>query len=162
MSEAFLEYLEAQHASSNVIQQATRFFMAEKYPTLPPSRMQAEMMLAGASKSDLDSAQTQLEAHPLELENACLLVLSDAWKHPEDQQLIRNAFAEANTKLPVIELAIVAMVAMYAMYLTTTGGVSKKSTQRKADGSFTETTEYYSAVGPLGALVNLFKAGKGQ
>ena len=151
----FLEFLKEQQPDVTTIQQATRYYIAEKHG-LPPPKMRKAM---AAPQDKLDAAQHQLEQHPRALENACLATLSMGWD--DDETLIRNAFAEAKTKLPVIELAIVAVVAMYGMYLAVTGGVKKKVVQRTPDGSLKETIEYHAPQGPLGTVVNLFKGGGG-
>ncbi|MBV8135579.1 MAG: hypothetical protein JO121_08070 [Deltaproteobacteria bacterium] len=151
----FLEFLNEQQLDAMTIQQATRYYIAEKQE-LPPTEMRKAI---GAPEDKLDAAQQELEQDPQTLENACLATLSAGWQ--EDETIIRNAFAEAKTKLPVIEVAILAVVAMYGMYLAVTGGVKKKIVQRKPDGSYTETTEYYASQGPLGAIVNLVK-GRGS
>lgn len=151
----FLEFLNEQQPDAITIQQATRYYVAEKHG-LPPTEM---LKAIRAPKDELDAAQQQLEQDPPMLENACLATLSAGWL--EDDTLVRNAFAEAKMKLPVIEVAIVAVVAMYGMYLAVTGGVKKKVVQRNRDGSYKETTEYHAPQGPLGTVMNLVKRGGG-
>jgi len=149
----FLEFLKEQQPDTTMIQQATRYYISEKHE-LPPTKMKTAI---GAPADALDAAQRQLEEDVRALENACLAALSAGWE--EDESLIRDAFAEAKTKLPVIEVAIMAVVAMYGTYLLVTGGVKRKVVQRSADGSYTETTEYHAPLGPLGTVVDLVKGG---
>ena len=151
----FLQFLNEQQPDATTIQQATRYYIAEKHG-LPPTEMRKAI---GVPEDELVVAQQQLEQDPQTLENACLATLSAGWQ--EDETLIRNAFAEAKIKLPVIEVAIVAVVAMYGMYLAVTGGVKKKVVQRNRDGSYTEITEYYASQGPLGTVMDLVKGGGG-
>jgi len=155
MKQSFREFLTTQNADSATIQHATRYYIAERYGDVPPSKMKANLIKAGADEVTLDKAQKQLEGDPIQLENACLALLSAAWETDREDEKVRNAFKEAKNKLPVIELGILAVVGMYAMYLTVTEGKRKRTVERKADGSYKESTEYYSPSGPLGTIVDL-------
>jgi hypothetical protein len=160
MRQTFLEYLEEQKADGGMIRQATRSYLAEKSPGMTPPKMRKAISGNGAAADSLDTIQRQLEQDPGALDNACLVVLSTAWDDPQDQQLIRDSFEEAKTKLPVIEIAILATVAMYGMYLCVTKGIKKKVVQRKPDGSFSESTEY--AAPQLSAIANLVHGTKAK
>jgi hypothetical protein len=70
---------------------------------------------------------------------------------------IRRCFAEARQKLPVIETAIIAIAAMYGMYLIATGGKEMEKIERRKDGTYVKTTKWVPAMGPLRAIVDLFK-----
>jgi hypothetical protein len=160
MSQTFLEYVQQQRADSAMIQQATRYFVAEQSPDMTPPKMRKAITAGGTAEDIVRNVQRQLEQDPSALDNACLVTLSAAWDDPQEEQLIRNAFQEAKTKLPVIEIAILATVAMYGMYLSVTKEIKKKVVQRKADGSFTESTEYSAP--QLPAIVSLIKGAKGK
>jgi hypothetical protein len=159
MNQTLKQFLESQDADAATIQHATRYYISERYGDVPPSKMKAKLVQAGAEEASIQGAQKQLEENPALLENACLAFLSLAWEEQGQEQRIRNAFAEAKNKLPVIELAILSVVGMYAMYLVVTGGKKKSVTERKPDGSYKETTEYEPPTGPLGTLVKLVRGG---
>src|SRR5215469_1304776 len=160
MTQSFREFLTEEKIAGATIQQATRYYIAERYGDLPPSEMKDVLLEKGVDESTLSDAQRQLEDNPRILDNACLSFLSAAWETSGEEQRVRNAFAEAKNKLPVIEASILAIVGMYAMYLSVTGGKRKRSVERTADGSYKETTEYYSASGPLGTIVDLVRGHK--
>jgi hypothetical protein len=160
MSQTFLEYLQGQKVDGAMIQQATRYFLAEKFPGITPPKMRRVIADSGPTADSLDAIQHQLEQDPGALDNACLITLSTSWDDPQDQQLVRNAVEEAKTKLPVIEIAILATVAMYGMYLAVTKGIKKKIVQRKADGSLTESIEY--AAPQLSMIASLLRGTKGN
>jgi len=160
MNETFRAFLESEGVDGAAIRHATRYYIAEVSGDLLPSEMRGRITEAGANESLLNEAQKQLEADPLALENACLALLAMAWEKPADRQAIRNAFAEAKKKLPVIELGIIATVAMYAMYLAVTDGKTKTTIEHKPDGTYTETTEYHAPTGPLNSLAKLIGGGR--
>jgi hypothetical protein len=102
----------------------------------------------------------QLEENPDLLEKACLAFLSDVWETEESKLYVRGAVAAAKEKLPVVEVAILAVVAVYAMWLRATGGVrkSKVVVDRRPDGSLRAeaATEFYGPAGALRPIVSLF------
>jgi len=151
----FLEFLNEQKPDNMTVEQATRYYIAEKND-LPPAKMKQAIAAPAAS---VDAVQRQFEQDPVLLQNACLAVLSAGWD--EDESLIRDAFAEAKAKLPVIEVGILAIVAMYGMYLKVTGGVKKRVVERKPDGTYKETVEFATPEGPIGLIVKLIKAAGG-
>jgi hypothetical protein len=61
--------------------------------------------------------------------------------------------------MPVIDLAILAVVLMYGMYLLTTGGKKAETTTvRRPDGTLEESRiDYASPDGPMSILTRLFQ-----
>jgi hypothetical protein len=155
MTETLLQFLESQKVDSETLQQATRYYLAERTGDLSESEMQSQLVQAGGDKKTIDAALGQLKGNSLMIDNACLAFLSDAWENETERSKIKDAAAEAKTKLPVIEIGILAMVAMYGMYLAVTGGIIRHTVERKPDGTFKESTEYHPPTGPLGALVKM-------
>jgi len=159
MKEHFAEFLEAQHVDSDTIQQAARYYLAERTDDPSDEEMKQQLERGGANRQTIDAALQQLKDDNLLIDRMCLEILSAAWEEPGEQQKVRNAMAEAKSKLPIIEIGILAMVAMYGMYLLATGGIaqSETTTERRADGSYTEIarTAYHAPSGPLGMLVKM-------
>jgi hypothetical protein len=151
MTETLLQFLESQKVDSETLQQATRYYLAERTGDLSESEMQSQLVQAGGDKKTIDAALGQLKGNSLMIDNACLAFLSNE----TERSKIKDAAAEAKTKLPVIEIGILAMVAMYGMYLAVTGGIIRHTVERKPDGTFKESTEYHPPTGPLGALVKM-------
>jgi len=153
---SFEAFLETEKPDAHAIEQAARYYLALRTDYLSPAAMRAELSEAGVDEAELGMALEDLQQNPAALEAASVEFLAAAWEEPGQEALIRDAFREATSKLPVVELAILATVAMYGMYLLATGGVKRKETKRRAaDGSTTDTTvEYEPPTGPLDRVWN--------
>jgi len=166
MQPSLKDFLIYRQADTDTIQQAARYYLAERTEDLSPEEMRQRLIQAIGDAKKVDSVLRTFEDDPILAENACLALLSAAWDEAGEVQRIRSAVDSAKTKLPVIEAAIIALVGMYAMYLITTGGVKKSemTVARNPDGSFIETvtTEYFGPSGPLSTVTSLFHIGKDQ
>ncbi len=164
MQQSFVEFLADRHADTDTILQATRYYLAERTDDLSPEEMRQQLVAATGDAKEVDSMLRALENDPLLRENASLALLSFAWEEPGEAEKIQSSVDTAKTKLPVIELAILAIVCMYGMYLITTSGIKKRTTvtTTKPDGSREEeqTEEWFGPAGPLHAIVDLFNPGK--
>ena len=160
MTMSFKEFLVAEKVDSSTIQQAGRYYVAEKTNDLSPSKLRDSLVRAGADANVVGAAIRELEGNPTALENSFLALLSAAWDDEGERAKVRDAIVEARGKLPIIELGILAIVATYAMYLFATGGVAKRTVVRRPDGSFAEEIEYHPPTAPLDALVKDGAAGE--
>src|SRR6185436_2844595 len=101
-----------------------------------------ELRESVSSEEELDQLLKQLEHDPNVLEQAALIYFEQAWEDDAQQASVRAAFKHAKGRLPVVEVAILAVVAMYGMYLIATDGVTeKKVISRDSKGVYKETTE---------------------
>ena len=118
-----------------------------------------DMADGAGDREAVEIAVAELEANPSVLEAAILELWSQNWDDEAERQRIENAIEAARSKLPVVELGIIAAVVMYGMFLNRTKGIkeSKTITRRGADGSHEEitTTTYQSPVGALSAVTNV-------
>ena len=162
MTSSLADELNARAVDTDGVHQALRYYLAEVLDDLPPEDM-LERMYETAGRDRVDSARADLVRDPVLLESAALTVLSDAWADESERDRLRAVLTETKDKLPVVEVASIAIMCMYGMYLWATGG-KKKSEERtikRPDGSFEHTVkvEWHDPFGPLGALVRLFRRG---
>jgi hypothetical protein len=166
MNETFAEFLNSQQADSDTLQQALRYYLAERTEDLPMEDMREELIAAVGDAGTVNSTISRLEGDSETVDAAALVVLSAAWDDPAERERVRSAVENARVKLPVIEVAIIAVAAMYALWLLKTGGVkeTEETTHRGPDGSFEQTrrTEYYSAEGPLRTVIDLVTGSGGN
>jgi len=155
----FIDVITAPGADSDTIQQALRYYLARRLDDMTPDEMLAELQQVVGGPRQVDAMVQQLSADPLLLENAGLLVLSGAWEDSQERPVVEEVIDDAKGKMPVIEVAILAIVALYGLYLWRTGGVarSEKTAERKADGTVIEReiVEYASVDSPLTAITKL-------
>ncbi|MDQ3764477.1 MAG: hypothetical protein M3460_23840 [Actinomycetota bacterium] len=82
-----------------------------------------------------------------------LWVLSHLWYDLDERDTVAAAVTNAQTKLPVIEIAIISASVLYGLHLLVTKGVKRNSlkVQYHPDGSYTETTttDYYMPASAL-------------
>ena len=140
MQQSFAEFLKERQVDTDTIQQAARYYIAERTNDLPSEEMRGQIVEAVGDAAQVDSALDTLQADPLLVTNAALALLSQVWEVPGEAEKIRSAVDAAKAKLPVIESALIAIVGMYSLYLIATGGVKKTETtvQKNPDGSVTE------------------------
>lgn len=88
-------------------------------------------------------------------------MLSSAWAEESERDRLRAVLTETKDNLPVVEVAILAIVCMYGMYPTGHWREEEidETTTRKPDGSFEsqETINYADPTGPLNTIVNIFR-----
>lgn len=161
MSVTFEEHVAARGADTETLVQAARYYLAEVTDDLSTAEMREEVR-DGAGEAAVDEALGRLENDPATLALAAREILTAAWDDADERPRVIAVIDEATTKLPVVELGILAITAMYGMWLLTTGGVRrvKERTTRRGDESSTEReTEYYAPDGPLRAVVDLLRGG---
>jgi hypothetical protein len=160
MTKSFAEFVGAERPDSDTVQQAGRYYLAEKTGYLSPEKMQERLVEVTRDPAKVDSALHQFQRDSAAVENALMAMFSAEWElGPAEQDRIIRSFTAARTKLPVIELGIIAIVAMYGMYLVATGG-KKEETVVNKDGSY-RTVKYEPPTGPIKELVALVKKGIG-
>lgn len=160
--ESLAAFLRSINATSDVVQQGFRLYVAEVSDDLPPARMEEAVVDEARDAMRLRQEMSQLQESSQHLEAVALYFLSEAWEDPEQRESVKDALREANVQLPIIEVAMLSVVAMYGMYLIATRGrsSSKRITVRGADGSFEEKEEiqYASPMPWVKGLVSLFGA----
>jgi hypothetical protein len=165
MNEKLIDYLNETKPNLETIEVATRAFLSEITDDLTPSEMKHQMAEKATDKRELERLLLELETSPQDRLQACLLILSWAWENPDYRQKIQFAFKGVQSKLPAIELGLLALIAMYGMYLKTTGGKRSetRTIERASDGTFKETTKtiYEGPMAPLSMVAKLFGAGSG-
>ncbi|MEW2396341.1 hypothetical protein [Streptomyces sp. NPDC046862] len=159
MTESLAQCLESLGADADTVQQAARYYLAERTDDLEYEDMRAEVLSAASDPAKAEQLLQLLTVHSGHLEQGALLILSAAWEDPDEAELVRNALLDAKAKLPVIETAILGIVVMYGMYLITTRNrKTHKRTVHRTEKGFTESveTEYFPPSHPFSALVRLF------
>jgi len=160
MTRSFAEYVAAEKPDADTVQQAARYYVAEKTDFLSPEKMQERVVEVTGDPAKVQNALIQLQDDPAAVENILMAMFSTEWEiGPVEQERITRSFAAARNKLPVIELGIIAIVTMYGMYLLATGGKKEETIVHK-DGSY-HTTKYEPPTGPIKELVTLIKKGVG-
>jgi hypothetical protein len=157
----FVEFLNQRRVTDEKALVALRFYLAEVTDDRLPDEMRDDITALVQDDARVDDALRRLAANHDVQATAALDYFAARWDDDGEQERIERAFAAAGTKLPVIEVGIIAIVTMYALFLGTTKGVKsrKRSVKRGADGSFEETTEEenWGPTGPLQSIVALLK-----
>jgi hypothetical protein len=162
MNESFTDFLNEIEAEPDMIQQALRIHLSERTNDLTHKEMVTELRESVSSEKELDQLLKQLEHDPDVLEQAALIYFERAWEDDAQQPSVRAAFKHAKGRLPVVEVAILAVVAMYGMYLIATNGVSdKKMVERTSDGTYKEITEKREPFAPIVSAMALLFGKKG-
>jgi hypothetical protein len=161
MKPSFVDFLNEMKAEPDMIQQAFRMYLSERTDDLTRSEMLAELRTSVSAPEELDGLLKQLERDPDALEQAAILYFERAWEEENQQAAIRAAFEHAKSRLPVVEMGILAVVAMYGMYLVATDGVTEVKTRRKADGSYERTEKREPFAPVLSAFARLFDHSRG-
>jgi citrate lyase beta subunit len=157
MNETFTEFLNEMQADPDMIQQALRMYLSERTNDLTRREMVTELRAAATSEEELDRLLKQLEHNPDALEQAALVYFEHAWADDTQRPSIRAAFQYAKGRLPVVEMAILAVVVMYGMYLIATDGVTEIRVKRNPDRSY-EKTEKREPFAPIvSAVAQLFR-----
>ena len=161
MSESFKDFLTERAVDSDTIHQAARFYLAERTDDMDEEEMKEELVRQAGDPDAVEAALRLLERDSAALENAGLALLSAAWDDPQERERVKGAIEGAKKQMPIIEIAILAIVGMYGMYLVKTGGKQRvtKVVKRNPDGSLEETeiTEYHKPSEPLSAVVSTIK-----
>lgn len=153
--DSFEEFVATGNYGSSTVIQACRYLIAVQTDDLPVTAMHDELL----QNTDLIATENfQTVSTDVDLlEKAALAALSLAWQSADGPETVTGCFAAARRKLPVIEMGIAATTVMYSVYLIVTRNVKKKETviERRKDGTLKirTTLEFYSPIGPLGAIV---------
>jgi hypothetical protein len=143
MNETFTEFLAAEAADIDTIQQALRYYVSQRAEFLPPADMRVAIDAAG-DREAVEETLRLLSSDAELLEQYALDVLGTAWDEPGQAELVKAAVRNAKQKLPIVETMILATVVMYGMYLLATKGVKRrKKIVRKKDGTFSQEIEEY-------------------
>src|SRR5262245_55540255 len=102
-------------SDEDTIHQAVRYYLAEKLDDMPPSEMRRELNRAFDDHRLVVGLLADLERNPRKLENAALIVLSQAWADGDHEQ-VRSTLSEAKGKMPIIEVGLISLVTMYGLY----------------------------------------------
>jgi hypothetical protein len=154
MTDHLADFLTQQQADPAALQHAVRYLVAEleNYPTT--EAMRATLLDASPGREQLNTALEQLQRDSALLEAANLAALAAAWDDERLRPTAEGAVMSAKTKLPFVELSVVAIFAAYALHLLVTGGRKREVRRvvRHADGTYEEltTTDWYD--GPNAAL----------
>ncbi len=169
MSEVFSQYLNRKGFSDEAIEMGTRAYLSEITDDLLHEDMRRKMQSEASGKKELDGKILSFADDPKARRDACLAFLSWAWEDEGNRERLKAALEGTQGKLPVIEVAILAIVAMYGMYLlvkATREKPQKKivTTCKRPDGTFiTQKIEDYGTIeGPMGAAEKLFGGIVGQ
>ena len=155
MNETFTQFLNELRADPDLIHQALRIHVSERSDDLTHNEMISELRESVGHEEELQELLKHLEHDQDGLEQAALIYFESAWEDDLQKPSIRSAFRHAKNKLPVIEIAILAVVAMYGMHLIATHGVLEKIIKRKPDGSYEETEKREPFAPVVSAMVRL-------
>lgn len=138
----FSTYLTSIRASRQTVLVGLRYLVSEQNGDLTSREMTVELE-GVATEAEVAGALRSLEESEARMDELALLYLGEQWADPEKRDSIAGALTAANAKLPVVELAILALVAMYGLYLIHTGGATRRRrrTIRRPDGTFEEVEE---------------------
>lgn len=165
MTQTFLEFINQNRPEDEKILLALRLYVAELTDDKIPSELRQDMVSGVTDASRVEPILAALKQDRGAQADAALCLFASQWQNPAEQERIVRAIKGANTKLPVIEAGLIALMAMYGMFLVTTGGrkSTKVRTIRNADGSIDsyEEVEYFAPTGPLDAVVALVR-GRGN
>ncbi|MFF7469884.1 hypothetical protein [Streptomyces sp. NPDC008092] len=141
MTNSLSEFLTEHRADRETILQAARYSIAELSDDLPVAEMRAELDQNYAQEAQ--AAATKLRSSPLELTDDALAILSWLWYDQDQEETVRQAVANAQTKLPVIEISVIVSAVLYGLHLWQTKGVKRTyhRIETKSDGTFVETVE---------------------
>jgi len=161
MNQTFEELLAELKPDADAVEQAARYYLAEKTGDLDPVKMTEELrQAAGDRGTEVDAALSRLEQDSAQLEAACLTVLAAAWEDPAERDAVRGALEDAKAQMPVIEIALLTIAAAYGMYLLATRGQKRrvKVKRHHPDGTIDEieVVDYESPDAPLNAITKLF------
>ncbi|MEV4639122.1 hypothetical protein AB0J80_17385 [Actinoplanes sp. NPDC049548] len=142
------------------IEQSVRYLVAEFTDDADPAEMRQTLASAASDPARIDELISRLTLDSTLLEEVSLAVLSEAWDDPSRHEQISRILADAKTKLPVIEVSVLAISALYGIYLFRTGG-KKRTTRyvkRDKDGGFTlkEETEYAEPNSVFRTILGIF------
>ena len=160
----FQSFLNARQPEDGQILIALRYYMSEVTDDKLPEEMLDDIASQVDDRAALVRAREEFAKDQASQVAAALLFFSTAWDDPAERARIERAFDAVSTKLPVVEMAILAIVGMYALFLTRTGGVKTvtKTTRRKKDGS-SETTfaqENFSPTEPIMGVISVLTGRK--
>jgi hypothetical protein len=160
MTQSLADYLAERNADRETVHQAARYYLAEKSGDVPADEMKAELIGASADQSQVDEALHEFETDPGLMERAALAILSGAWDDPDERARVISAIENAEGKLPIIEVGLLAIVVLYGLYLQRTGGVKESETvvERTASGDLRTTvrTEFFGVGSVLANVVGMF------
>jgi hypothetical protein len=135
------EFLTEHRADRETILQAARYAVAELSTDLPVAEMRAELDENYAGEAQAET--TRLRSSPSDLTRDALAVLSWLWYDEGHEETVRQAVANAQTKMPVIEVSLIVTAVLYGLHLWRTKGVKRAyhCIESKPDGTFVETVE---------------------
>jgi hypothetical protein len=156
MPDTFDEYLNTRQPGPDVLEHAARMLLAEETNDLPEASMRQQVIDAVGDPAAVSRAEQQLQRDPASREWISREFLADLWERPGGPKRVAAAVDDAESSLPVIEIAILSAAAMYIAYLHYTGGL-KSEEERKTigkDGSseIVKKRKWYSATDALAAI----------
>ncbi len=164
MTDTLAAALNRQHADADVVHQAVRYYLAERFGDLDVDQMR-QTVAERVGSTQADAMVFQLIGNPGLLEQSALLILSSAWSDEQERERLASAVGDAKGKLALVEAGLLALVTIYGLYLLATGGVRRSDTTviRRPDGSYEERTvvEYTDPGSALGSLLSRIR-GKSQ
>jgi len=153
-SESLGDFLTERRADRDTIQQAARYAVAELGGDLSADEMLDELRELLAEPGVAQATVNELSQAPTDLTDTALWVLTHLWYDLGEPDVVAAAVVNAQTKLPVIEITVIAASVLYGLHLIMTRGIKRshrKIEYNATDGSYTETstTEYYAPAAAL-------------
>lgn len=160
MNEKFEDYIAGKGVDGNAVLQAARYYLSERCGDPTATEMREQLYAVTGDPTAVDAGLDHLAHDPVALEGASHALLAWAWDQPGEAIRVERAIDAAKQKLPVIEVALLALVAMYGMYLRETGNLKRKITRvTLPDGTESVTEEEYYPPS-LSSLAVLFRVEK--
>jgi hypothetical protein len=153
----FEDFLKQRAPDGETLQQALRLYISEITDDLPREEMRERLYAATTDAAELTKQLSHMERESKLAEGVAIAYFETAWADPDRQPSIRAAFDHAKNKLPVIEVALIALVTMYAMYLIASDG-GKIEEERWLETTKDGSRQEYEKIkrerfGPIGAII---------
>lgn len=144
------DFLEEREVRAETTYQAVRYYLAERLRDPDPDDLLAQLSTVMDGPED---AYATLAGNGLLLENAALLVLSQAWDDPSERERIRRAIDGATGKLPIIDPNLIAIICLYGLYLVAPRVRIDETIIRNREGHL--ETRRIVEYGPLAPLMRI-------
>jgi hypothetical protein len=159
MSGNFLDFVKNEDIDFRTLEDALKSYVYRNSGFMTDGEMRSCLVEAGSAEDgdELGSAIKVLETDVEARNRLIYAFFEDEWTSPGGEEAVRNAILNAQTKLPIIEIAIIATSILYGLWLQKTSGVRKDTIREETrpDGSKTvvRTVENYPFAQPLNSLL---------
>jgi hypothetical protein len=141
MKESLSEFLDEQQLDMATLEEAMKLCVFQSTNYVPAEDMYASLSAYNDDIANLDSALAVLRDDVQARDALIIAFFEQMWDVPGGEEQIRSAVANAKTKAPIIELAVITTALLYGIWLLKTGGVKERRERRETRPDGTETFE---------------------